>query len=1744
MLGFDPTTPVVFTNVAAGPLASVTATRTISSDNPPETLTAIDPVGAGCAAYTITFSNTLPHNVTSMNTIEMMVEFHPLTRGSFQCTVTLLTGAAPNGTFVINGTAVAPVISTTPATGTTFLSVRATNGVVQSSTQSIRISNTTTDTGVALTVNTLGFGGTNPTDFSISSSPSIPASIPPGSFIDVTLTFNPATAGNKSATFLITTNDPAMPSKSINLDGTGTNAIIATGTAAFGIVGIGSSAPGSISVTNSAGSFPGTLTLTSASIAQGSTWFTFDGNGCTGTSTPCTFSGLIAPTSIAVRCSPPIGATGSQNAVITVNSDTDAGGVSTGSLSCTAGRPDITVTPATMMFADQAVSTTSPAQQITVRNTGNTLLTYNIAKMGGQPAAFGLSPACPVAGCTLAGGGMTTHAVTFTPPTNTLLGTTFVITSDDPDLADKTKTVVVSGTGTGAQLGIAGSLDFMTVELPDTRSLMITGTNTGNAPLNITSSTITAGGSDYTVTAGGTGVQPPIAAGGTITWTIRCNPSMTGPRPGTFSIASNTPTALGGSPTNVTLSCAGNQGALVTAPVTTAGAPLDFAGVTVGSTSTLSFMLRNPGNVPVTGIAGVLAPANVGYSIDPATPIPPMLNPGQAVTINLRFSPTATMDGGPATIMFTGNWGSLGKTAAVTLFIAGDGLTVGYDVVTIPTSAPPMLDFGSFRFDTTATATFCIVNTDQAPIAINSVAIDVVAPTIPSELVVTAIRRNATCAVTASAPVALPQTLTTGQNLVVTVTADPNTRTGLLEGTVTVTSNLTMNPLRTVALTGMSTTAMLTTTPGLSIDFGNVDRDGPPATRMVTITNTGTAPLDLSAFARNPTTGPFTFALPANQSVPVGGKLDVLVTYTPTVEHATNAFDQVVVTHNIAGVLNGPTSQTIMIRGRGTDRHISLAAPPTFPETFRNPGSKGPIMPVTVMNTGEATLSISAVMVTNSDVWHVIDSNPVDIPALGSHSFMVRFEPKMMGIAPVGQLVFMNNDNSLPAPIATINLTGTGLDRHVVMTSADGLPTIDLGLTAIGIPVTLPDGLKMVNQDGAHEFEIREITFVDSAQFSIADSPAGVTLPAGATQTYSVVFTPSEEGPFETSASLFLDEDPLATTTVNVKGEAVFVEVTGSGGCSTGGGTGAGALIVIGALALRRRKKVAAAVVALGLALVAWPQASHAESDIELSLFNPAPSTTGTGFQVQPASVGENGAFAAAATVSYATDPLVLKFSGTEHMSITQRTTMQLGLAYAFLGKFEAGARMPLYNQSGDGTMVNIQSPSGTARGDLVLHGKAQFARAAGGQVLAGALLSLTLPTATGEEFAGVESPTGRIYGLLTLQPDAAAKRISLTANVGAVLRKRTTFQNLEQGSGFAWGLGGSVRLLDQLWATGEMFGDVMPSSQTNMFRGSSKVLAPAEYLVGFMYRPDRRFSLGIAGGRGLVAGAGTPDIRGVFSLSFVPGTAELAPIHPPPPPKIDGDLDGDGIKDSVDRCPEVAEDKDMFDDTDGCPDADNDSDGFEDAKDMCPLDAEDKDGFQDDDGCPDKDNDNDAVPDAQDKCPSVPEDKDGFLDVDGCPDPDNDNDGILDAQDMCPNEPETINGNTDEDGCPDRGDALVIVTPAGVETVEAIQFSGTKVAKASSNVLGQIAATLRAHQEIVRVKLVVHVQPTGDAEKDQELSDKRAAAVRDWLVQWGIPQARLSVQGLGGTKPLVPRTAKQAQLINDRVEMIILERK
>ncbi|HSN29672.1 MAG TPA: OmpA family protein [Kofleriaceae bacterium] len=260
------------------------------------------------------------------------------------------------------------------------------------------------------------------------------------------------------------------------------------------------------------------------------------------------------------------------------------------------------------------------------------------------------------------------------------------------------------------------------------------------------------------------------------------------------------------------------------------------------------------------------------------------------------------------------------------------------------------------------------------------------------------------------------------------------------------------------------------------------------------------------------------------------------------------------------------------------------------------------------------------------------------------------------------------------------------------------------------------------------------------------------------------------------------------------------------------------------------------------------------------------------------------------------------------------------------------------------------------------------------------------------------------------------------------------------------------------------------------------------------------------------------------------------------------GDHDGDGIPDSVDACPDEPEDKDGFQDEDGCPDPDNDGDGFPDSKDQCPNEPEDKDGFQDDDGCPERDNDNDGIPDAADKCPNEAEDKDGFEDDDGCPDQDNDGDGFPDNVDKCPNDPETVNGFEDDDGCPD-----VRATTGPEERPDRIDLKGApvsfdragKLTPAAKQLLTQVAQIIRTRKLTVRVEVhtALGTKSTNAAavnaqkRRDKATAQKRAQAILDFLVSQGIPQAQIQAVAIGSDRPL--GSANPSDAINERVDFI-----
>jgi outer membrane protein OmpA-like peptidoglycan-associated protein len=226
----------------------------------------------------------------------------------------------------------------------------------------------------------------------------------------------------------------------------------------------------------------------------------------------------------------------------------------------------------------------------------------------------------------------------------------------------------------------------------------------------------------------------------------------------------------------------------------------------------------------------------------------------------------------------------------------------------------------------------------------------------------------------------------------------------------------------------------------------------------------------------------------------------------------------------------------------------------------------------------------------------------------------------------------------------------------------------------------------------------------------------------------------------------------------------------------------------------------------------------------------------------------------------------------------------------------------------------------------------------------------------------------------------------------------------------------------------------------------------------------------------------------------------------------------------------------------------DRDGDGIADANDACPDEPEDKDNFEDSDGCPDPDNDKDGIPDVEDQCPLVPEDLDGDRDEDGCPeepsDPtaDRDNDRIPDVDDKCPEKPETYNGKEDEDGCPDKGD--VVLKDGLIKTLKKVYFeyNSDKIMPVSYNILDTVALTINNNPQIDLIEVQGHADERGAERYNLRLTGKRAKAVERYLVKKGVSKKRLRSMGYGEYCPVKAGSSEEAWEENRRVEFKVLK--
>ena len=341
-----------------------------------------------------------------------------------------------------------------------------------------------------------------------------------------------------------------------------------------------------------------------------------------------------------------------------------------------------------------------------------------------------------------------------------------------------------------------------------------------------------------------------------------------------------------------------------------------------------------------------------------------------------------------------------------------------------------------------------------------------------------------------------------------------------------------------------------------------------------------------------------------------------------------------------------------------------------------------------------------------------------------------------------------------------------------------------------------------------------------------------------------------------------------------------------------------------------------------------------------------------------------------------------------------------------------------------------------SALGDVGFSAKAVLLPAGelGGFSLA-ALARVTLPTGDPTSYVSEGSATGELRLLSELNLVA----FSLRATAGVKVRgQETVYVDQTFGHELPWGGAFVVRPQALGWDDKGRWTWSIEAHGAVALTPSFAAGAASPAAIGAVarYTPSE-LSLLAGVEAPLGSAVGVPSVRGVLGIGWAPRFY---------------DADKDGIEDSKDECVELAEDRDGFQDNDGCPDFDNDDDGVGDDTDKCPTEKEDADGFEDEDGCLDPDDDHDGIADVSDacpreagpdskdpklrgcplrdrdmdgvydpddKCPKKAEDRDGFEDADGCPDPDNDQDGIPDTDDACPLVAGMARQDAKLNGCP-----------------------------------------------------------------------------------------------------------------------------
>lgn len=157
--------------------------------------------------------------------------------------------------------------------------------------------------------------------------------------------------------------------------------------------------------------------------------------------------------------------------------------------------------------------------------------------------------------------------------------------------------------------------------------------------------------------------------------------------------------------------------------------------------------------------------------------------------------------------------------------------------------------------------------------------------------------------------------------------------------------------------------------------------------------------------------------------------------------------------------------------------------------------------------------------------------------------------------------------------------------------------------------------------------------------------------------------------------------------------------------------------------------------------------------------------------------------------------------------------------------------------------------------------------------------------------------------------------------------------------------------------------------------------------------------------------------------------------------------------------------------------------------------------------------------------------------------DGDKDEDGVYDRRDRCPDTP--ANTQVSHNGCPLPQYPASAPAPAPVSDVITLNDEGAVMFAVNSDELvpaatGKLTTLMDTLNDprVKSVKVVGFTDSRGSAAYNQQLSERRARAVADFLITQGLSADKVSSLGMGEAEPIADNATEAGRAQNRRVEL------